>query len=404
MNHMLLIIGRAILLVFVVGFFGWLFVRIVKKSEDPARLIFKWVLTALIVGFVIWKTDLFGGYDPQWTHIVVALFAGLALAAIWRHTLGELISKPFTMLYDGGGAEIEPRPYYSIAMAKRKKGQYAEAVAQVRRQLERFPTDIEGQMMLAEIHAENMNDMQGAELTIQRLLDQPDHAPANIAYALNTLADWHLKYAVDREAARQDLQRIVELLPGSEWALAASQRIAHLAGTDRLLGLREPKRFEVAEGVQNVGLARTGQQPKRIEGDPAKLASEYVNHLAAHPLDTEVREKLAVLYADHYQRLDLATDQLEQMIELPNQTPKHVVRWLNLLADLQIRHSANYDTIRQTLQRISDLYPDSAAAGMAQSRIELVRLEMKSKEKSQAVKLGSYEQDIGLKRGLPRQL
>ena len=33
----------------------------------------------------------------------------------------------------------------------------------------------------------------------------------------------------------------------------------------------------------------------------------------------------------------------------------------------------------------------------------LLKLEMKAKDKNQAVKLGSYEQNIGLKRGLPRR-
>ena len=40
-------------------------------------------------------------------------------------------------------------------------------------------------------------------------------------------------------------------------------------------------------------------------------------------------------------------------------------------------------------------------AEIARKRLALLRLEMKSKEMSQTVKLGSYEQKIGLKRGLP---
>ena len=51
-----------------------------------------------------------------------------------------------------------------------------------------------------------------------------------------------------------------------------------------------------------------------------------------------------------------------------------------------------------------DLFPDTAAAGLAASRIAHLRLELRGKEKSQAVKLGSYEEDVGLKRGSPHQL
>jgi tetratricopeptide (TPR) repeat protein len=404
MSRILQLIGQGILLLFVVGFFGWLFWRVLKKSEDAALLLGKWVLTAIVIGFVIWQTDFFGGYDPQWTHIVIALFAGLVLAVTWRRTIGEVIARPFASLYDGGSAEVDPKPFYSVAIAKRKQGKYAESMAEVRKQLERFPTDVEGQMLLAEIQAENLNDLPGAELTVQRFLAQPDHAPANIAFALNSLADWHLKFGQDREAARRDLEKVVELLPGSEWALSAAQRIAHLAGTDQLLDPHNRKRFEVKEGIKDVGLLAAARKPQPTESAPGKTAAEYVKHLEAHPLDTEVREKLAVLYCEHYHRLDLAADQLEQMIEVPNQPPKHVARWLNLLADLQIQHGANYETVRQTLQRIIDSYPTHSAAGLAQNRIDHLKLELKGQEKDRVVKLGTYEQDIGLKRGLPSQL
>ena len=50
-----------------------------------------------------------------------------------------------------------------------------------------------------------------------------------------------------------------------------------------------------------------------------------------------------------------------------------------------------------TLQRIVDQFPGLAVAQVAQQRIEILRLELKGKEKSQVVKLGSYEKDIGLK-------
>jgi hypothetical protein len=127
------------------------------------------------------------------------------------------------------------------------------------------------------------------------------------------------------------------------------------------------------------------------------MAAEYVKHLEQHPLDTEVRERLASIYADHYQRLDLAADQLEQMIQLENQPPKQIVRWLNLLADLQVRSGSTYDTVKQTLQRIVDLDPNLAAAETARKRMALLKLELKPKTPAQSFKLGTYEQNLGLK-------
>jgi hypothetical protein len=54
--------------------------------------------------------------------------------------------------------------------------------------------------------------------------------------------------------------------------------------------------------------------------------------------------------------------------------------------------------VRATVQRIIDLYPKSAAADVAANRITLLKLELKAtKEAGPAVKLGTYEQDIGLK-------
>jgi hypothetical protein len=128
-------------------------------------------------------------------------------------------------------------------------------------------------------------------------------------------------------------------------------------------------------------------------------AGKYVRHLEEFPYDNDARENLALLYANHYQRLDLATGQLEQLIAFPNQPTRQVVRWLNLLADLQIQFEASEESIRQTLERIVESYPKTAAAETASHRLAHLRLELRGKKQSQAVKLGSYEQNIGLKSG-----
>jgi outer membrane protein assembly factor BamD (BamD/ComL family) len=397
--------GVLLLLLFLVGG-AWVFVRVLKRSEDPPQLIFKWVLTALIVGVMFWKVAPIvgeGGYLGAFVGIPATAVCGLALAIVWRHNIASMFARPFTSLYDGGTAEIEPQPYYSIAEAKRKRGLYIEAVAEIRKQLARFPTDLQGQMMLAEIQAENLNDIEGADLTIQRICGQPGHAPINIAFALNTLADWRLKYGQDREGAQQALEKIVALYPGTELAIRAAQRIGHLATTERMIEPYDRQSVLVPEGVKNLGLLQSSAHLAPVETEPAKLAAHYVQHLEQHPFDSEAREKLAIIYADHYQRLDLAADQLDQLIELPNQPAKGVVHWLNLLADLQIRHGADYDIIHQTLERIVDRYPDHAAADLARTRMDLLKLELKGKVKNQDVKLGTYEQNIGLKHGAPRQ-
>jgi TolA-binding protein len=387
---------------------SWLLWRSFKRSDDQPGLLFKWALSA-VGGYFLFKlgrglaATLDEGLDigAAFFYAISAAALGLCFAVLWRRTLAELIAKPFGALYDGGNAAPDPTPAYSAAIAKRKRGDFLGARQDVREQLRRFPTDVTGQMLLAEIEAQDLKDLPAAEIVVQRFVNQPGHTPTNIAYALNSMADWQLKFAQDRDAAQVCLERIIELLPDTEWALRASQRIAHLGTLDLLLGTEGRRTFKVEPAVGDLGLRPTPTGGPPAEPDGAALAAQYVRHLEQFPHDTEVREKLAQLYAGHYSRLDLAEGQLEQLIQYPNQPVKQVVRWLNLLADLQVQHGGSLETVRSTLQRIVDRFPDTAAATMAQSRLEHLPLEFRGKTKSQAVTLGSYEDDLGLKGRLP---
>lgn len=375
-----------------------------RKSDDRKTLLIKW---ALSVPGVIWMYFLLGwlqkkvaggvDYGAAFFGAVLAAANGLYFAAIWRREIAGIIAKPFGSLYDGGDEEIVPQAFYSLAEAKRKRGQYPEALAAIRKQLEKFPTDFTGQMLIAEIQAENLGDLPGAIATVQRILRQPKHAPRNIAYALNTVADWQLKYSADPDAAREALEQLVRLLPGTEFALLAEQRIGHLATREQLLAQHDRPRIVVPKGVENVGLLESSAHLAPAARDPAARAAELVEHLKSHPQDTEAREELAVIYADHYQRLDFALEQLNYLVNQPQQPAQRVIRWLNLMADLQIRHSSPYESIYETLSQIIERYPNHAAADLARNRIDLLRLELKVKEAPRSIKLGTYEQDIGLK-------
>ena len=388
-----------LLLVFILGFVIWGYFKLLKNSQDPPLLLFKTIFTLVLaaVWFVVAvPLALKGGMDA-FGGVALTMIEGLVFAIMWRRDIAGLIANPIGNLYDGGTTQYEPTPVYSHAMAMRKRGDFQGALANVRRQLEQFPTDIEGQLMMAEIQAENLNDLPGAAISIERICNQTDHTPRNIALALNMLADWYLKLHQDRDTARETLQRIIERFPDSEMSNLAAQRIASLASTEHLLASHDRKKFTVVAGVKNLGLLDPKLHPAPQDADAAKQAADLVTHLQVHPLDAEAREKLAIIYADHYNRMDLATDQLDQLIAHPNQPQKRVVHWLNQLADLQLRHGANYDTVRATLQRIIDLYPGAPPAEVAASRITLLKLELKGKEKGTGVKLGTYEQDIGLK-------
>jgi tetratricopeptide (TPR) repeat protein len=399
-SHPWVIVRGIITVALITAGVGFVVVHSVKKAEDPARMIFKWVVTLGVAAFMIWVAIpalLVDGYGAL-HGLSLTLICALVMIITWRHDISGLIANPIASLYDGGTEPPDPHPAYSVAMARQKQGRYLEAIAEIRKQLDRFPTDVEGQLLLAQVQAEDLKDLPAAELTIQRFCEQPGHAPQNVVFALYSLADWHLKVAQDREAARRALQKIVDLYPESEFAPGAAHRIAHLGSQEMLLAPHDRRKYLVAEGVRNIGLLQTSEHLRPVGTDPTQQAEEYVKHLEQHPLDTEAREKLAIIYADHYGRLDLASDQLEQLIQDPSEPAKLVVHWLNVLADLQIRCGATYETARETLERIVDRAPNRAAAEIARHRIALLKLELKAKEKSQDVKLGSYEQNIGLSR------
>jgi tetratricopeptide (TPR) repeat protein len=387
-------------LIFVVGFFTWLAVRTLRRTEDPAKLIFKWAVTIPSVIFGLWMARGSGIFGP----ILIAVM-GIVLSIMWAPHISEWISRPLSSLYDGGTEPPEPKPYYSVAQAKRQRREFLQAVVAIREQLARFPNDFEGVMLLAGIQAENLQDLSGAEITLNHFCDQPNPPPRQFAAAMNQLADWQIKLVHDFDSARAALEKITARFPDSELSLQAAQRIAHLGGTEKqLLSALDRQPMAVPEGVKSVGLLASSEHLRPTEADPTKLAAGYVKHLEEHPLDTEAREKLAVIYAGHYQRLDLAAGELNQLIETPNQPAKRVAHWLNLLADLQVQHGADYETVRGTLEKIIERFPDLAAGEMARTRLGRLKLELKARKQTPGVELGVYEQNIGLKRGSPREL
>lgn len=394
------IAGAAVLV-----FIGWT----VKESDEPWRMVLKWILTGVVFTFMFKVVaPLVGRFDyaAAFIGIPLAAVSGLFLLFIWRGTITELIAQPFASLYNGGSAPPEPQPIYSTAYAHQKRGEFEEALAEVRAQLERFPTDLEGNMLEAEILSQNLKRLEEAEAVVERYTSQPGHHPKNIAFAWFSMTDWHLASGKVEEA-RHCLKRLTECLPDTEFSLAAAQRLARLDAPE--LKKLDPKQYALPKMSNRVGLETrrkavhelAAEEPTEYEpANPVsgETAADCLKRLEKHPLDMATRERLAVLYAQEYRRLDLATDQLEQMLQHPHQPTRSIVRWLNLLADLQVKFGRDYESARQTLQRIIDRDPRGAAADMARNRLNLLKLEFKALEKTDDVRMGVYEQNIGLKR------
>ena len=329
----------------------------------------------------------------------------IILSILWTPQISGMMFSPLTNLFDGGNEPPEYKPFYSIANTKRKRGLYRDAIEEVRGQLEKFPNDFEGMMLLASIYAENLNDVRAAENILNQFCEWAKAPDAQVAAAWTTVADWHLKHGLDADAARVSLEKIIERFPDSQLALTAQHRLAHLVSAEKILmDQHDRPKIVMKEGVQNLGLRDAGAFVPPPEMEPGQQAALYVKHLETHPHDSDVREKLAVIYARDYKRLDLAAMQLLELINEPRHSPKQIAGWLNMLANFEVEMGADIDTVRGTLEAIVTRFPDLPIADLTRRRLARLANEFKGKETTPGVQLGVYEQNIGLKYGSPRKL
>jgi tetratricopeptide (TPR) repeat protein len=380
---------------------GWLGFRYLKRSDAPRELVRKWSFSAALIGLIVLVLAPLAMRNPFFG-VGLTVLAGIGLGALWAPSLGDLLVKPIVGAWLGGLENRQSRPLYSLAEAKIKMGRYPEAIDEIHKELEKFPQDFQGHMLLAEIYAAHLKDFPGAQATVEALLSQPGHAPANVAFALNRLADWQLRFAHDPNAARASLTRIIELIPGTEQAYYAGQRLSHLEAGTEVFDPHQTKRIVVQPGPQYPALQDDFDGLKPPPENVEAVLAGYIQQLEAQPQDNEAREKLAIFYATKYGRMDLAADQLEQLIAQPGAPKKQIAHWLDLLADLHIKATEDMESARLALQRIIDRYPESALAEMARNRRSLLGLELKAKKKGQSVRLGAYEQNMGLRSGRPK--
>jgi len=404
MSHDLSSIARMIAWIVIMALCLFGLFLIIKRSESPWGMAWRILATPIIV----WLEVRFiqhmgngGAYEAGFSIPISVAICALVMAYMWAHTLIDACISPLADLFDGGNQRVEEKPLYSMAISKRKLGHPLEAVMAFREQLARFPNDSEGTFLLAATQAEDLGDLPAAAVTLGLFCDS-GAAPKQIAAAFNQLADWHLRLNQDVESACAAWQEIIDRFPGSDLAMLARNRIAHAAGSEKhLIASREAQAIAVPEGIENIGLKAAGSFQAPEEVPAAQRAGEYVKHLADHPNDTEAREKLAVIYATEFHRLDMATMELRQLIEEPNHTPKETCRWLNLLATLQISAGADESVVKETLSLIVKSFPKISQAHLAARRIAQLPNEYRQLKQTPSVKLGVYEQDQGLKRKSP---
>lgn len=393
------ILEAILILGFTFGIIAWLIWRQVKKSDDPLRTGARVGLIGAILG--LWAFKVLPMASEGGPSAIVALIGTLpimiVLGILFAPRLGRWVASPIANLYDDGNKEYVPHANYTIAEARIMQNDFHGAAAEIRSQLRQFPGDQRGWFMLAELQAARFNDMDGAMQSLAMILSQPD-APAHIlAGAANFAADLHIKHARDPEAARASLQEIIDRNPGSTQAHQAAERIGHLPTKEQLEQKAAPQSLTLQVGHRDLGIKPAVILP--VEQSVDERLAALLAQLDLHPGDSEAREKLIILYVEELHDLDSARAQVNHAIAVPNIAVKQQTRWLHLLAAIEIRHGKDIAAARAALERIIAMWPGSGYAEVAMQRIERLAMELRGVENApEAITLGTYERDLGLKK------
>ena len=158
MNQRILVALLALKWLVILAILGWVMWRCLKRTEDD-RLIPKWIATALIAPIAVFVMISNGPFIG----VPAAALLAIILGAMWAPNIGEFVAASLTSMFDGGIREVDATPFYSIAEARRKRGRYDEALAEVQKQLEKFPNDFQGWLLLAQIQADDLKDLRAAQ-------------------------------------------------------------------------------------------------------------------------------------------------------------------------------------------------------------------------------------------------
>lgn len=342
-------------------------IKLIQGSENPLKLVAKAIFTAVLlwVYFTVRKAGPFG--------MLLSIFFFMLLSVVWWADVGEILGGAIA-----GGLSSGPRVDKTALLSKveslRKTGRYEEALDEAQAQLKRSKNDFDCLMTIASIQAENMDNLPIAASLVEGIIGQNKKLERRqVSYALNTLADWHLKYGKDPDAARACLEQIVERYPDSRASQSAESRIAHLADKETLAAADQPKKGKVMPKFErDLGLkGKTPQLKKQV--DPNELTDQYQAQLEQHPNDWDTREKLAAHYIEHYQNVACAVDELEHLIRSKLAGKDDKCRWLHQIADWQAKVARNPAAAREALQRIIDKYPGSAQAQRAEQAIPYIQ-------------------------------
>lgn len=396
-------IGFWLTLIVALGCTGYLLFLMMRRSEAPGKFAGKMVFTVVFLTGAYFLFEKLMGKHPY-----LAAFAGgaavaiigVTLAILWRHGLADAVAKPFENLFTGGGDAVDPEPMFSIAQSRRQQQHYVEAVREVERQLERFPNSVEAHLLIAEIYADDLKDLPAARNWVDRACVLPDATPQQVAFALNSMADWELKLGHDPEAARRCLENIRHRFPNRPCAATAAQRIARLPTREMLDETSARRVIHYTPKPKDRLYKPVTFDDLKTAPSAEEQAEALIQQLALHPGDLMAREELALVYARDLGEVDKAREQVERLLQSEGAPHKRVIHWLILLADINVKYAGDEAAAAAALDRIIKRFPKLPAAQQALERKMTLGRELRGQQKtSRVVKLGSYERDVGLKGG-----
>jgi hypothetical protein len=243
---------------------------------------------------------------------------------------------------------------------------------EVIKQLERREDDFDGWLMLADLYANNFNDIGEAEQTILEICDQPRTTPGQQAVALHKLADWYLKLRCDPDAARRALGVIVNRMPGTHLARMAQLRSAQLPLTAEELREQQLNKPVFLPALHDPLDDGKGKSEGGTIADPVvakQRAATLEARLKVSPDDPAPREELARLFAGDLGKPEAAIAQVIKLLTLPDQPLEKRAGWVGLLATWQIEGLKDVAAGRETLRQIIREFPGTSTAFAAQRRL-----------------------------------
>ena len=133
-----------------------------RNKHDPlGPMVFKVGASVLmLIIFFAWiRVGTFG--------LLLAIAPAAILGFLWIGNVSDLFMGGVMKWVTGEGEEVEPKPVYSVAESKRRRGDPKGAIEEIEDQLSQFPGDFEGQILKATIQVETMKDFHAAAATMR---------------------------------------------------------------------------------------------------------------------------------------------------------------------------------------------------------------------------------------------